>query len=545
MPPNVNRRNTDNFLPVITPDGKTLYYFTNFTNFGDVEVRKVERSGNRWSNPKDVDPKIFNPSLNHKGSIFFSYMTDEVYFSTRKSPIIGGFDIKVSNGSAGNIGQPVNIGKPVNSRLHEGAPSLTPDGNTMYFMRCTSMDADSESGCKILSASRKPSGLWEEPVELPDNINNGDSRFPTILPDGETLIFSSNRVGSVGGFDLYMSRRDGNAWTEPKPLNFLNTSKDEMRVTAPLPGDNIYYSIQEENDRQLYFTMLPDDFKAKPVRMYKGHVFDRSNNPLDAIVQAIDVNSGKTIVRTVSDSKGSFQILLPSGYEYDFSIFSKDGSHLYYAEFLDMLHEDRAERKFIDVQLDRLEDMSIMRMPDIVLEEDSATVSDKSNVALNRLSYFLNQNPEINIEIGVFMNNYIEDSVRSSFLSEKDTILESVTTVVEVIDSVMSSESLTKVDSLLQVANDERPLDTDSLRRTVLSYKTVVGYDTVTNEVERVIYHNDRTPLVAESLNEELLSRGISATRVSAFGLREELWNDLDPPDYRGIFIAVRFKKGY
>jgi hypothetical protein len=328
-------------------------------------------------------------------------------------------------------------------------------------------------------------------------------------------------------------------------MDFMNTENDEMRVTAPMPGDRIFYSVREEKGRQLYFSMLPKEFQAKPVRMYKGHVFDKSNNPIEAIIQAIDINSGETIVRSSSDSRGSFQILLPSGHEYDFSVFARDGEHLYFSEYLDMLEIDQAERKLIDVELQKLDNGSTLALNDIIYNYDTTGISIKSATAFNRLSYVLKQNSEVNIEVGVFTNMYQEDSVQGYGLTEQDTIVEIVSKIIEVTDSVMSSESLRKVDSLLQVANEEAIIDEDSLRRSVLSYKIIVDYDTIQVEEERVIYHNDRTQIIADEIMQELLNRNIDEARVTAKGYRDEFWDNIEFTDRTGYFVAVRFSKMY
>ena len=54
-----------------------------------------------------------------------------------------------------------NLGKPVNSTGNEANPSLSPDGKTLYFTRCESMDGMNKSGCTIY-VSRKTVGYQVE-----------------------------------------------------------------------------------------------------------------------------------------------------------------------------------------------------------------------------------------------------------------------------------------------------------------------------------------------------------------------------------------------
>jgi Tol biopolymer transport system component len=118
---------------------------------------------------------------------------------------------------------------PINTKTNEGCPSLTADGNTIYFMRCDRMDQNKADACKLFFSKKKSSGQWDEPKELPANINTGNSQTPRIMADGVTLIFSSNKMPSnQGGMDLYVTKLvDGN-WTEPKAMDFVNTPQDDQ-----------------------------------------------------------------------------------------------------------------------------------------------------------------------------------------------------------------------------------------------------------------------------------------------------------------------------
>jgi len=67
------------------------------------------------------------------------------------------------------------------------------------------------------------------PVEKNNILNSGsDDKCPFI--NGKVLVFASNRPGGYGGYDLYYSRRVNETWSEPQ--NFgekINTTADEFR----------------------------------------------------------------------------------------------------------------------------------------------------------------------------------------------------------------------------------------------------------------------------------------------------------------------------
>src|SRR6185436_20565660 len=109
-------------------------------------------------------------------------------------------------------------------KSNDGCPTFTTDGNTMYFMRCDKMDMQKADKCKIFVSHKKPTGQWEEPTELPGTINSGNSQTPRIMADGETLIFSSDKLSpNKGGMVLYESKLVQGQWTKPIALDFINT----------------------------------------------------------------------------------------------------------------------------------------------------------------------------------------------------------------------------------------------------------------------------------------------------------------------------------
>jgi hypothetical protein len=87
---------------------------------------------------------------------------------------------------------------------------------------------------------------------IPVDILNSDSQDKCPYVDGELLVFSSDRPGGYGGFDLYYSRRDGNTWLEP--VNFgerINTAYDEYRPIVARYDEF-------ENDLLLFSSNRPD-----------------------------------------------------------------------------------------------------------------------------------------------------------------------------------------------------------------------------------------------------------------------------------------------
>ena len=118
--------------------------------------------------------------------------------------------------------------KVINTFEEEGAASLDATGNTMYFTRCRYNKSEKQDA-EIYTATQL-SGLWGNPAKLKIGNDTLMAAHPSISTDGNTLYFVSDRPGGYGGKDIwYTVKKTGESWG--KPLNAgpeINTSGDEM-----------------------------------------------------------------------------------------------------------------------------------------------------------------------------------------------------------------------------------------------------------------------------------------------------------------------------
>lgn len=83
-------------------------------------------------------------------------------------------------------------------------------------------------------------------VKKVDALNSGfDDKCPFII--GNTMVFTSNRPGGMGGFDLWYSVYSDSTWSEPKNFgNKINTESDEYRPVICQPYNSYYNSFYNQ-----------------------------------------------------------------------------------------------------------------------------------------------------------------------------------------------------------------------------------------------------------------------------------------------------------
>lgn len=157
------------------------------------------------------------------------------------------YELKRENDSTWS--KPKTIKGNLNSELHEGPLTVTPNGQTMYVTRSTlgknrhqKLDKSEIDQLKILRFNLVEGGKWEKAEDMPFNKPNSSSMHPAICADEKTLFFVSDRIGGYGGTDLYVVRNDGGKWSEPENLGSdVNTPGNELFPYA-YNKDTLFFS---------------------------------------------------------------------------------------------------------------------------------------------------------------------------------------------------------------------------------------------------------------------------------------------------------------
>jgi outer membrane protein OmpA-like peptidoglycan-associated protein/tetratricopeptide (TPR) repeat protein len=314
----------------------------------------------------------------------------------------GQCDIYQSERVEGNWSEPVNIGRPVNSRYSEKHPAISADGRKLYF----ASDRPGGIGSFDIWVSTRSGDHWGEPVNLGDSVNSeGMEQSPFLHPDQQSLYFSSDGWPGMGQGDLFLSKLDKDRhWTSPKNLGYpINTFNDEIGLSVSARGNRAFFASDRGSgkDTDLYTFELPAEMRPVLVSYMKGRVYDARNmRGVRARMQLIDLQTEDVVMELESEpDHGDYLLSLPTDREYALNISA--GGYLFYSEHFTFSGTHSSTdplRK--DIPMERMAEGSSIILENIFFDVDSDSLRPASTAELNKVVEFLKSNPQLEVEIG-------------------------------------------------------------------------------------------------------------------------------------------------
>jgi OmpA-OmpF porin, OOP family len=258
------------FGPMLSPDGKTLYFSRkcHAANIGgtkdeeDIWYAEWNEEENKWSEAKN-----FGRPLNNAGPNFINS------FSQNGNAILLGNSYQCNGKQSGGISLSYRTenGWSFPKRLVvEDELNVSPHAN--YFLSndqttlLMSIERPGETkGDRDLYVSfPKNDSTWSKPQNLGPMLNTiGTEAAPFLSRDGHLLFFSSNGFNGYGGSDIYVSERLDDTWANwsvPENLGpMVNTPNDESFFSISSLGTQMFYTSTgiQKTDVDIYKIDLP------------------------------------------------------------------------------------------------------------------------------------------------------------------------------------------------------------------------------------------------------------------------------------------------
>lgn len=236
--------------PSLSADGKVLYFASDRPGgVGQRDIWKTERIGtSKWSTPVNLGNSI--NSTNQEEAPFIHANGNTLFFSSNRSPGMGGYDIYLSKAIDTTWSHPVNLGYPVNTSADQVGLTISSDGRTAYY---TDDQIGKEGGRALLYS-----------FEVPDTLRKLFT--PTRYVKG---IITNNQTkqpleASIELFDLNSGKKISEFESQPKSGEFL-------------------FILNQESDYALYVTKNGYLFKSKTFTLNDTAFSSELNIGLEAV----------------------------------------------------------------------------------------------------------------------------------------------------------------------------------------------------------------------------------------------------------------------
>ncbi len=400
LPKSVNKFDSQ-YFPVMTADRETLIYTGNQDSDENLYVASIKDK--IWTDPISISEKI-NTTQNEGTATISADGRTLVFTSCGGKKGFGSCDLFISYKQGDNWTSPQNLGLGVNSAEWESQPSLSADGRTLFFVS----DRKGSLGKRDIWVSKLDStNMWKKATNLGNPVNTiEDDLSPFIHANGKTLFFASEGHVGMGGLDLYFTENQQDKWKNPENLGYpLNTFEDQVALFITADGKKAYYSLERDQEdkyrrAKIVEIEVPESLQAKfkATSFLKGIVYDaKTNQKLQADIELISLKNNELVGKINSDAQtGTYTSVLTSGGDYAVFV-SKKG---YFFKSLNFDFSDKIGLdKILDIALEPIKKEAKEILNNIFFDTAKWDLKSESTVELDKLVALLKANPDLPIEI--------------------------------------------------------------------------------------------------------------------------------------------------
>jgi|GEM_PF-27612 len=281
LPTTVNTEMGEEYGPTLTIDDNTLYFVglnrEDGTPSEDIYVSRRDARTKEWSAARRVQ-ELSNPyrneaptSVSGDGRTMLLFVEGRMCYSVR--------------GPHG-WSEPQPLPSYLRLGNWQADGQISADGSVLLFAANYPAEGEEQASLNIFVSERDEQGRWKQPYSIGPAINTpGMERSPYLHPDMKTLYFSSDREGTIGDLDVWVTRRLSdscwNCWSEPENMGpQINTAGRDCWYKISADGKTAYYAQKSGRKHDIYSITLPADKRPEPITVLRTNEAVAINNLL-------------------------------------------------------------------------------------------------------------------------------------------------------------------------------------------------------------------------------------------------------------------------
>lgn len=400
LPPSVNRWKLQ-YFPVLTGDSRRLIFTKRDSDqaYSDEDLVFSVLSDSGWTEAQPISKSI-NTKLNEGAATVSADGRTLIFTSCDGRQSFGSCDLYISRREGDIWTVPENLGSQINTDKWESQPALSADGRTLYF----SSNRNGGFGKRDIWVSTSSNGMWSKPVNLGPSINTKqDETTPFIHANSQTLFFASDGHIGLGGFDIFSCEKNGNSWTKPRNLGYpYNTYLDEYSLFISADGSRAFFSQEvksaESRTEIVQFDITLDTLIKARTTFVMGLVLNKeTNKPLRANIEMKNLEDSTESYEVLSDSiSGTYFLTLTEGRDY--AVFASKANYL----FEDFNYKTKSGSLLSDtihIYLQPIKPGSTVVLENIYFDFDKYDLKAESKAELMSIVAYLRENPSIRFMI--------------------------------------------------------------------------------------------------------------------------------------------------
>lgn len=307
----INDGNSESY-PVISFNEDLLVYSKSLA-FYDALLYSTKTNG-VWSGPINMNEILKFDRDIYPTSISKDGQTLYLYSSADYDGTI--YTTRIENGTWTPL---VRLNENINTKYWESHAAISHDDKKLYF---TSNRKGTYGGLDIYVSKRDTSGNWGPAENLGPVINTPyNEESPFLSQDDKTLFFSSRGHFNMGGYDIFYSTfLENNQWSVPLNVGYpLNSTDDDVFFKPMKDGYEGYYA-KESNDgfgkEDIYrIEIFSDDHPRKFFVRGMVKVADVLSSFRDSVkISAMNItNPDQTLIVYSNPITGEYEFELPQG----------------------------------------------------------------------------------------------------------------------------------------------------------------------------------------------------------------------------------------